>query len=148
MLLWRIGGVLWLADNCRRLGICRNKLFLSGESGGANLAIATAFRLNQLRNPNHPNNAKHSNTTISSTNVVKLRGVYILCPYIAGKYPDERFPSTFENNGIFITVDGSGDPRHRTQSPNHPFILLNLMPSHGTCLFLVTEVRKVLTFLK
>ena len=28
-----------------------------------------------------------------------VRGLYALCPYIAGEWPQERLPSTIENNG-------------------------------------------------
>ena len=29
-----------------------------------------------------------------------IRGLYALCPYIAGEWPQDRFPSSIENNGI------------------------------------------------
>jgi len=29
-----------------------------------------------------------------------VKGLYALCPYIAGRWPDDRYPSTVENNGI------------------------------------------------
>jgi acetyl esterase len=33
-----------------------------------------------------------------------IRGLYALCPYIAGQWPQERFPSSVENNGILLDL--------------------------------------------
>jgi acetyl esterase len=33
-----------------------------------------------------------------------IRGLYALCPYIAGSWPQDRFPSSSENNGIFLDL--------------------------------------------
>ena len=33
-----------------------------------------------------------------------VRGLYALCPYIAGRWPQERFPSSIENEGILLNL--------------------------------------------
>lgn len=33
-----------------------------------------------------------------------IRGLYALCPYIAGSWPQDRFASSIENNGIFLDL--------------------------------------------
>ena len=33
-----------------------------------------------------------------------IRGLYALCPYIAGHWPQDRFPSSIENNGILLNL--------------------------------------------
>ena len=33
-----------------------------------------------------------------------IRGLYALCPYIAGEWPQERLPSSTENNGILLNL--------------------------------------------
>jgi acetyl esterase/lipase len=36
-----------------------------------------------------------------------VKGLYALCPYIAGEWPAPDCPSSIENNGIFIDVHGN-----------------------------------------
>ena len=59
---------------------------MAGESGGGNLTLATGLKLNQ------------------DGDIGLIRGLYALCPYIAGSWPQERFPSSIENNGILIDL--------------------------------------------
>jgi acetyl esterase/lipase len=33
-----------------------------------------------------------------------IQGLYAMCPYIAGAWPQERYPSSIENNGIFLDL--------------------------------------------
>ena len=33
-----------------------------------------------------------------------IRGLYAMCPYIAGSWPQDRFPSSIENNGILLDL--------------------------------------------
>jgi acetyl esterase/lipase len=33
-----------------------------------------------------------------------VSGLYALCPYIAGEWPQERFPSSIENEGILLSL--------------------------------------------
>jgi acetyl esterase len=36
-----------------------------------------------------------------------IKGLYALCPYIAGEWPQAQYPSSIENNGIFLDVRGN-----------------------------------------
>ena len=33
-----------------------------------------------------------------------VKGLFALCPYIAGMWPDARYPSSIENNGIMLEL--------------------------------------------
>ena len=33
-----------------------------------------------------------------------IKGLYALCPYIAGEWPQDRFPSSIENEGILLNL--------------------------------------------
>lgn len=81
-----VSGLEWLAAHAAELGIDSQRVVISGDSGGGNLAIASALRLKRT-------NALHL-----------IRGIYALCPYIAGRWPDERYPSSTENNGILLDL--------------------------------------------
>ncbi|MEL6245150.1 MAG: alpha/beta hydrolase fold domain-containing protein [Pseudomonadota bacterium] len=81
-----VSGVKWLSDNAGSLGIDPSKIIMSGESGGGNLTLATAMSLK------------------NEGRIDLVKGLYVLCPYIVGKYPDERFPTTTENNGYVIEI--------------------------------------------
>ena len=59
-------GLLWCHENATRLGVNAAKIVVAGESGGANLAIATALK------------AKRGGA------LDKIKGIYAFCPYIAG----------------------------------------------------------------
>ena len=63
-----------------------DRILIAGESGGGNLAIATTMKL------------------IRDGHGEALHGLYALCPYIAGRWPQAELPSSSENDGIFITV--------------------------------------------
>ena len=86
-----VAAVRWVHENKSELGI--TGLVLQGESGGANLSLATAIR------------AKREGLLDA------IAGVYATVPYISGGYgtwSDERreseLPSLLENNGFFINV--------------------------------------------
>lgn len=81
-----VSGVKWLSENASTLGIDPSKIVISGESGGGNLTLATAMVLK------------------SEGRLDLVKGLYVLCPYILGKYPDEAYPTTSENNGYVIDV--------------------------------------------
>jgi acetyl esterase/lipase len=81
-----VSGVRWLLANAASLGIDPNHVVVAGESGGGNLSLATGMRLKQE----------------GDTGLV--RGLYALCPYIAGRWPQERFPSSTENNGLLLDM--------------------------------------------
>ncbi len=81
-----LSGLYWVLEHTRELGVDPRRVVLSGESGGGNLALATALSLTR-RGETH-----------------QVKGVYVMCPYIAGQWPDERLPSSTENNGIFLNL--------------------------------------------
>jgi acetyl esterase len=69
-----------------KYGVDPARIIVSGESGGGNLALAVGLKLNR------------------DGEIDLIKGLYALCPYIAGRWPDERFPSSVENNGIFLDL--------------------------------------------
>ena len=81
-----VSGLKWVAANSRDLGIDSDQIIIAGESGGGNLTLATGLRLKQ-------------------EGLVRLiKGLYALCPYIAGIWPLEENPSSIENNGILLDL--------------------------------------------
>ena len=81
-----VSGFHWARAQAEALKINPEKVLIAGESGGGNLAIATTMKLLQ---------DGHGDA---------LHGLYALCPYIAGRWPQAQYPSSSENDGIFITV--------------------------------------------
>jgi acetyl esterase/lipase len=81
-----VSGVKWLHANAGRLGIDPAHIVVAGESGGGNLTLATGLKLKQ------------------DGSLGLIRGLYALCPYIAGHWPQERLPSSIENNGILLDL--------------------------------------------
>jgi len=81
-----VSGLKWVAANGHELGIDSNQIIIAGESGGGNLTLATGLRLKQ-------EGKQHL-----------IRGLYALCPYIAGIWPLEKNPSSIENNGILLDL--------------------------------------------
>jgi len=79
-----VSGVRWLVDNAETLGIDKSRIVVAGESGGGNLTIATGLKLKQ------------------DGDLDLISGLYPLCPYIAGQWPQAELPSSTENNGIMI----------------------------------------------
>jgi acetyl esterase/lipase len=82
-----VSGAKWLHANAAALGIDPGRIIVAGESGGGNLTLATGLKLNQ------------------DGELAVIRGLYALCPYIAGSWPQERFPSSIENNGILLDLN-------------------------------------------
>jgi acetyl esterase/lipase len=81
-----VSGVKWLAGQGARLGIDVDRIVVAGESGGGNLTLATGLKLKR------------------DGDIGLVRGLYALCPYIAGSWPQERYPSSIENNGLLIDL--------------------------------------------
>jgi acetyl esterase len=81
-----VSGLKWLARSAAELSIDPSHIIVAGESGGGNLTLATGLRLKR------------------DGDLGLVRGLYALCPYIAGYWPQERFPSSSENNGLLIDV--------------------------------------------
>ena len=84
-----VSSIGWLRSQSSSFNIDSSRIVLAGESGGGNLAIATALKLQK---------SGHGSS---------IAGIYALCPFILGNYPDKRFSSTIENNGIMLSLDGS-----------------------------------------
>lgn len=82
--------VAWISQHRDRLGI--SKVVLQGESGGANLVLATALK------------------ALRDGGIDAIDGVYATVPYISGGYgwPQERklaeLPSLYENDGYFLNT--------------------------------------------
>lgn len=85
-----VAGVRWVHENAVMLGIDPERVVVAGESGGGNLTLATGMKL------------------LRDGNVRMIAGLYALCPYIAGEWPLDEYPSSVENNGIWINVQGRG----------------------------------------
>ncbi len=80
-----VNGVRHVLDHAGELGIDPGRVVVSGESGGGNLTLATGMRF--LRDGDD-----------------RIAGLFALCPYINGAWPDERYPSSVENNGYLIEI--------------------------------------------
>lgn len=84
-----IAGLRHLIANADGLGVDPNQMIISGESGGGNLAIAATLKLSQ------------------DGELGLIGGLYAMCPFIAGEWPQERFPSSTENEGIWLSLHNS-----------------------------------------
>ncbi|MFM8303555.1 MAG: alpha/beta hydrolase fold domain-containing protein [Actinomycetota bacterium] len=81
-----VSGLKWVHAHAAELGVDADRIVVAGESGGGNLTLATGLRLKR------------------DGDLGLIRGLYALCPYIAGEWPQARFPSSTENNGIFLDL--------------------------------------------
>ncbi|MEP4148628.1 MAG: alpha/beta hydrolase [Halioglobus sp.] len=81
-----VSGLRWLVSQAEPLGIDPDHIIVSGESGGGNLTLATGL---QLKNDG---------------DIGLIKGLYALCPYIAGAWPQNRYPSSVENNGLLLDL--------------------------------------------
>ena len=84
-----VSGLKWLVESAGELGIDSEHIVIAGESGGGNLTLATGLKL------------------LADGDIDLIRGLYALCPYIAGEWPQDRLPSSTENEGILISVHGN-----------------------------------------
>jgi acetyl esterase/lipase len=81
-----VSGLAWLHANAAEFGIDTSRVIVAGESGGGNLTLATGLKLKQ------------------DDRLGMITGLYAMCPYIAGQWPQDRFPSSTENNGILLDL--------------------------------------------
>ena len=81
-----VSGLKWVIGESERLGINPDHVIVAGESGGGNLTLATGLKLKQ------------------DGDLGLIRGLYALCPYIAGEWPQDRLPSSSKNNGILLNL--------------------------------------------
>jgi acetyl esterase len=84
-----LSGLAWVHANAAALNIDPARIVVTGESGGANLAFAVAMSLKR------------------AGGLDTIKGVYAMCPFIAGEWPQPQYPSSTENEGIFITVQNN-----------------------------------------
>jgi acetyl esterase len=81
-----VSGLRWVVANAGHLGIDPQRIIVAGESGGGNLTLATGLKLKQ------------------DGELGLIKGLYALCPYIAGQWPTAECPSSTENNGILLDL--------------------------------------------
>jgi acetyl esterase len=81
-----VAGLKFVVASAADLRIDPAHIVVAGESGGGNLTLATGLKL-----------ARDGDLGL-------IRGLYALCPYIAGSWPQDRFPSSTENNGLLIDL--------------------------------------------
>jgi acetyl esterase len=81
-----VSGLRWVHAHAKELGIDADRMIIAGESGGGNLAIATALKIKR------------------DGDINLIRGIYALCPFIAGTWPHPDHPSSVDNEGIFISI--------------------------------------------
>lgn len=81
-----VSGIRWLHDSAAKLGIDPDHIVIAGESGGGNLTLATGLKLKQ------------------DGDIGLVKGLYALCPYIAGHWPQDSLPSSIENEGILLSL--------------------------------------------
>jgi acetyl esterase len=81
-----VSGLKWVHANSEKLNIDPARIIVAGESGGGNLTLATGLKLKRDRD------------------LGLIKGLYALCPYIAGQWPQPQYPSSIENNGILLDL--------------------------------------------
>jgi acetyl esterase len=81
-----VSGLKWVISQATDFNIDPAHIIVAGESGGGNLTIATGLKLKQ------------------EGELDLIRGLYALCPYIAGAWPQQQFPSSTENNGLLLDL--------------------------------------------
>jgi acetyl esterase len=81
-----VSGLKWVHANAAALNIDPSRVIVAGESGGGNLTLATGLKLKR------------------DGDLGLIKGLYAMCPYIAGKWPLPENPSSTENNGLLLNL--------------------------------------------
>src|ERR1019366_3065500 len=81
-----VSGLQWVVSHAAHLKVDAARIVVAGESGGGNLTLATGLKLKR------------------DGDLGLVKGLYALCPYIAGEWPLPQNPSSTENNGIFLDL--------------------------------------------
>jgi acetyl esterase len=81
-----VSGLQWVAAHAADFGIDPARIVVAGESGGGNLTLATGLKLKR------------------DGHLDLIKGLYALCPYIAGQWPAPGCPSSIENEGILLNL--------------------------------------------
>ena len=79
-----VSGLRWVVSHASDLGIDLARIVVAGESGGGNLTLASGLKLGR------------------EGDLGLVKGLYALCPYIAGQWPAPGCPSSIENEGILL----------------------------------------------
>lgn len=100
-----VSGLRWVLSQADELGIDAEHVIVAGESGGGNLTLAMGLKL------------------LRDGDAGIIRGLYALCPYIAGSWPHPDNPSSVTNNGILLDLHNNrgamayGMERLRNKNP-------------------------------
>jgi acetyl esterase len=70
-----VSGLKWVHAKRDALNIDPKRIIIAGESGGGNLTLATGLKLKR------------------DGQLGLIKGLYALCPYIAGEWPQAKYPS-------------------------------------------------------
>ena len=81
-----VSGLKWAIASAAHLNIDPARVIVAGESGGGNLTLATGLKLKR------------------DGELGLIKGLYAMCPYIAGQWPTPECPSSTENNGILLDL--------------------------------------------
>jgi acetyl esterase/lipase len=81
-----VSGLRWVVEHATDLRVDPTRIVVAGESGGGNLTLATGLWLKR------------------EGELGLVKGLYALCPYIAGRWPFPESPSSTENNGILLDL--------------------------------------------
>ena len=81
-----MSGLDWLFEHSDDFGIDADRVVVAGESGGGNLTLAVGLHL------------------VQDGDADLVRGLYAMCPYIAGSWPRDDLPSSTENNGLLLDL--------------------------------------------
>ncbi len=81
-----VSGLRWVVAHAADLQIDPSRIVVAGESGGGNLTLATGLALKR------------------DGDLGLIKGLYALCPYIAGQWPTPECPSSVENEGILLQL--------------------------------------------
>ena len=81
-----VSGLKWVVSNHAELRIDPQRIVVAGESGGGNLTLATGLKLKR------------------DGDLGLIKGLYALCPFIAGRWPLPENPSSTENEGILLNL--------------------------------------------
>lgn len=81
-----LSGLSWVRANADTLNIDAQRVIVAGESGGGNLTLATGLALKR------------------AGALASVKGLYALCPYVAGQWPQPHYPSSTENEGIVLNL--------------------------------------------